>query len=149
MAWPINDTFVVYMCCCHSFLRKSPHKQDGSYVSTNLSKPCHTRAMSTTDFPGGIANNPGAQQRVTTSLRMTDLYCRNQVAVYMFPAFANLCNSEIALRKLEITKLYTNFKMGIWFRNCVALLCIIEIALFLKQTPPMITVVARSAWCSV
>ena len=69
-------TFVVYMCCCHSFLHK---KQDGSYMSTSLSKPCHTCAVCTTDFPGGVANNLGAQQRVTTSLRMTDLYCTNEV----------------------------------------------------------------------
>ena len=56
--------------------------------------------------------------------------------------FANLRNFEIALRKLEIVKLLTNFKTGIRFRNCVALLRILEIAAFLKQITPIDAIVA-------
>ena len=49
--------------------------------------------------------------------------------VYICSAqFANLCNFEIALRKLEIVKLLTNFETGVRFRNCIALLHIFEIA---------------------
>ena len=36
------------------------------------------------------------------------------------PQFANLCNFEIALRKLEIVKLQTDFKIANQFRNCAA-----------------------------
>ena len=49
--------------------------------------------------------------------------------------FANLCNFETALGKVQIANLQTNFKMGIRFRNWVALLCILENVLFLKHTP--------------
>ena len=38
--------------------------------------------------------------------------------MYMFCQFANLHNFEIALCKLEISKLQTNFERRIWFRNC-------------------------------
>ena len=58
---------------------------------------------------------------------------------------ANLRNFEIALRKLEIAKMLTNFETGIQFRNGVALLLILEIASFLKQTPPIDAIVAHSA----
>ena len=58
--------------------------------------------------------------------------------------FANLSDFEIALRKLKIAKLLTNFETRIRFRNCVALLHILKIASFLKQTPPIDTIVARS-----
>ena len=50
--------------------------------------------------------------------------------------FANLCYFEIVLRKLEISKLQTNFETGIQFQNCVAILLILEIALFLKKNHP-------------
>ena len=68
------------------------------------------------------------------------------IYIYICSAqFANLRNFEIALHKLEIAKLQTNFETGIQFRNCVALLRILEIALFLKQTMPIDTIMARSA----
>ena len=50
------------------------------------------------------------------------------------------------LHKLVFAKLLTNFKTGIRFRNCIALLPILEIASFLKQTLPIDAIVARSTW---
>ena len=58
-------------------------------------------------------------------------------------------NLKIVLHKLEIEKLQTNFKMGIQFRNCIALLRILEITLFLKQTPPINTIIPPSAQHSI
>ena len=74
----------------------------------------------------------------------------NEVLVYTCTCvcsaqFANLRNSEIELCKLEIVKLLTNFETEIRFRNCVALLRILETASFLKQTPPIEEIVACSA----
>ena len=62
----------------------------------------------------------------------------------MFHAICKFTQFEITLHKLEIVKLLTNFETGIRFQNCVALLRILEIASFLKQTPPIDAIVARS-----
>ena len=71
--------------------------------------------------------------------------------MYMFCAIASLLNFKIVQHKLKITKLQTNSETGIQFRNYmyVALLRIFEIALFLKQTPPINAITACSAQCGV
>ena len=67
----------------------------------------------------------------------------------MSRAICNLRYFEIALRKLDIANLLTNLETEIRFRNCVALLRILKIASFLKQTPPIDAIEAHTARSSI
>ena len=84
----------------------------------------------------GLIADPITEYNITTS-KFCVCICSLQ--------FANLCNFENVLCKLEIAKLLTNFETGIRFQNCIALLRILEIAPFLKQTAPIDAIATRSA----
>ena len=79
-----------------------------------------------------IALHVQAEESVTATVYMFRAICK-------FTLFRN-CAAQI--RNCEIAN---------QFRNCVALLRILEIASFLKQTPPIDAIVARSArrWLSI
>ena len=76
-------------------------------------------------------------------------YCNTVYVVHIFLAickFTQFRNCAVQIRNYEIANQFQN---GNPISNRVALLCILEIVLFVKQTTPMEAIIARSARLSV